>query len=126
MTSADENNKRVVGVLLQNVHARDINIGNVHIGDVYQLPVRPALWVDVPTLPNHFIGQDQLVLDLVRTLAHGMSPAVTIHGLPGVGKSAVAVVLAHHPDILSVFSDGVLWAGLGPSGDPGTHLAAWA
>jgi tetratricopeptide (TPR) repeat protein len=126
MATADENNERVVGVLLQNVQARDIKIGHVHIGDVYQLPDHPALWVHVPPLPNHFIGQDQLVLDLVHRLGNGTSPAVAVHGLPGVGKSAVAVILAHHPKIRSTFSDGVLWAGLGPSGDPASHLAAWA
>ena len=87
---------------------------------------RPPLWANVPALPNHFLGRDALVDDLVQRLLAGQSTALSAEGLPGVGKTTLAVVLAHHPAILAHFSDGVLWAGLGPTPDVPSALAAWA
>ncbi len=52
--------------------------------------------------------------------------ALSAEGLPGVGKTTLAVALAYHPAILSHFSDGVLWAGLGLQPDVLSALAAWA
>ncbi|MCB9133229.1 MAG: hypothetical protein H6647_20090 [Anaerolineales bacterium] len=114
----------IAGVFLQNVQVG----GNLTISGVtVQLPAKlPPLWVNVPSLPNHFLGRDALVDDLVARLIAGHSPALSAEGLPGVGKTTLAVVLAHHPDILAHFSDGVLWAGLGPTPDVPSQLAAWA
>jgi hypothetical protein len=42
-----------------------------------------------------------------------------------VGKSTLAAVLAYHPSVLAHFTDGVLWAGLGPQGDAMSALTAW-
>ena len=114
----------IAGVFLQNVQVG----GNLTISGVtVQLPAKlPPLWVNVPSLPNHFLGRDVLVDDLVARLLAGHSPALSAEGLPGVGKTTLAVVLAHHPGILAHFSDGVLWAGLGPSPDVPSQLAAWA
>lgn len=38
---------------------------------------------------------------------------VALRGLPGVGKTSLAVELAHDPEIRRRFEDGILWAGLG-------------
>jgi len=86
---------------------------------------KPAFFVNVPALPNHFLGRDDLVHDLIQRLLAGASPALSAQGLPGVGKTALAVFLAHHRKVLDHFSDGILWASLGPTPDVMSVLAAW-
>src|SRR5581483_3556872 len=44
---------------------------------------------------------------------------------PGVGKTALAVMLVHHPRVLDTFGDGVLWAGLGPHPNVLEQLSRW-
>jgi tetratricopeptide (TPR) repeat protein/transcriptional regulator with XRE-family HTH domain len=70
-----------------------------------------------PVLPppltgmNRLIGRDALLEQLKeQLLAHS---SLALYGLPGVGKTALALALAHDPDIRTHFCDGVLWAGLG-------------
>ena len=102
--------------------------GNVeHLGDVYILSAeRPPLWIDVPSMPSHFVGRDAIVAELSARLTAGGSVALSAEGKPGVGKTTLAVALAHHRDVLTHFSDGVLWAGLGPQLDLPSRLARWA
>ena len=115
------------GVNLENVTAQGpITISGVTINNITQMAARPPLWANVPALPNHFLGRDALVDNLVQRLLAGQSTALLAEGLPGVGKTTLAVVLAHHPAILAHFSDGVLWAGLGPTPDVPSTLVAWA
>jgi len=102
--------------------------GNIHIGDAYitQPSDRPPLWIDVPSMPSHFIGRDAIVADLSARLTAGGSVALSAEGKPGVDKTTLAVALAHHREVLTHFSDGVLWAGLGPQPDLPSRLARWA
>src|SRR5690606_1431229 len=76
--------------------------------------------------PRAFVGRDALVAELVQRLTSGESVALSAEGLPGVGKTTLAVALAHHPAVLAHFKDGVLWAGLGPNADVASIHAAWA
>jgi tetratricopeptide (TPR) repeat protein/transcriptional regulator with XRE-family HTH domain/DNA polymerase III delta prime subunit len=70
-----------------------------------------------PVLPppltgmNRLIGRDSLLEQLKDQLLDHSSLA--LYGLPGVGKTALALALAHNPEIRTHFGDGVLWAGLG-------------
>jgi len=70
-----------------------------------------------PVLPppltgtNRLIGRDSLLLQIKQQLLEHSSLA--LYGLPGVGKTALAITLAHNPEIRTHFGDGVLWAGLG-------------
>ena len=70
-----------------------------------------------PVLPppltgmNRLIGRDSLLEQLKEQLLGHSSLA--LYGLPGVGKTALALALAHNPEIRTHFGDGVLWAGLG-------------
>ena len=120
----------------QNIsgHAQTAVAGNVgQIGDInsFILPTqRPPLWIDVPSMPSHFVGRDAIVAELVARLTAGgsrsASVALSAEGKPGVGKTTLAVALAHHRDVLAHFSDGMLWAGLGPQPDLPSRLARWA
>jgi tetratricopeptide (TPR) repeat protein len=83
------------------------------------------LYVGVPSLPHHFLGRDELVAELVKRLCAGQTTALAADGLPGVGKTTLAVALARHPQILAHFRDGILWAGLGRLADVASIQATW-
>ncbi|HEY0752365.1 MAG TPA: tetratricopeptide repeat protein [Ktedonobacteraceae bacterium] len=81
----------------------------------------------LPLLPMHFlIGRDQEMKHLQQRLCLGGSAALTaLNGLPGVGKTALAITLAHDPIIRTHFKDGILWAGLGLEPNIQSHLSRW-
>ncbi|HMK07549.1 MAG TPA: NB-ARC domain-containing protein, partial [Anaerolineales bacterium] len=71
------------------------------------------------------IGREDLVAALRSRLTAGRGD-LALHGLPGVGKTALAVELAHDPQVRAAFPDGVLWTGLGRQPDVVSQLALWA
>ncbi len=101
-------------------------IGDIHNNFITQAAERPPLWVQVPGRPARFLGREPLMDNLVARLLADGAPAVAVYGLPGVGKSSVAVMLAHHKRLLAHFSDGILWAGLGLTPDLPSLLLRWA
>lgn len=90
------------------------------------VPAREALHVNVPTVSGQLVGRDELIEQIVSALCRDVAGAWAITGLPGVGKTALAMALANHPAILAHFADGVLWASLGPQPDITAHLQQWA
>jgi tetratricopeptide (TPR) repeat protein len=84
-----------------------------------------AVYAGVPAMPKHFLGREEMVLEMVRRLRSGTEKDVAVEGLPGVGKTTLAVSLVGHPGVLRYFGDGVLWAGLGPNADAMSILAGW-
>ena len=88
----------------------------------------PAL-VDpyLPLLPTHFlIGRDAELASLQQHLCKGSNATLTaLNGLPGVGKTALAITLAHDVAIRAYFKDGILWAGLGLEPNVQSHLSRW-
>lgn len=82
-----------------------------------------------PPLPSHtLIGRDQMLIGLKRQLFAGHTQNVALfalNGLPGVGKTALAIALAHDKEVQKHFSDGILWVGLGKQPDIGAHLTSW-
>lgn len=90
----------------------------------------PATWLydpTIPPLPNEgegLVGRQELLDGLAGQICSGK--CIVLTGLPGVGKTALAVTLIHHPRVRDTFSDGVLWAGLGPRPDVLAQLSRWA
>jgi tetratricopeptide (TPR) repeat protein/transcriptional regulator with XRE-family HTH domain len=61
------------------------------------------------------VGREQELSELRLRLktAEGES-VLALNGLPGVGKTALSLALAHDRELRAYFTDGILWAALGP------------
>jgi tetratricopeptide (TPR) repeat protein len=71
-----------------------------------------------------FVGREALLQELVREIVqHKQSQIYSLQGMPGVGKTAVAVHLAYQ--LRGYFADGVLWAQVSAS-DTMTILSTFA
>ncbi|WP_165423641.1 helix-turn-helix domain-containing protein [Ktedonosporobacter rubrisoli] len=71
-------------------------------------------------------GREEQFYVLKQRLGTEKSPVVAaLSGLPGVGKTALAVELAHDQDIQQYFNGGILWVSPGPRPDIPRLLARW-
>ncbi|MFL7795192.1 MAG: tetratricopeptide repeat protein [Anaerolineae bacterium] len=80
-----------------------------------------------PPRPAHtLVGRDGLMGTLKQRLfSHSGLALAALSGLPGVGKTALAIELAYDPDVLAHFKDGILWIGLGQRPDVFALLDIW-
>jgi tetratricopeptide (TPR) repeat protein/transcriptional regulator with XRE-family HTH domain len=80
----------------------------------------------IPLLPatRKLIGRDD-DLTRIRERLRSSTPLAVLNGLPGVGKTALTITLAHDAEIREHFHDGILWAGLGPNPNITAHLSRW-
>jgi tetratricopeptide (TPR) repeat protein len=86
--------------------------------------------IDDPLVPlpsmTALVGRDGVLRQLKQRLCAGGNGVVTaFNGLPGVGKTALAVALVHDAEVRTHFRDGVLWAGLGPHPQVQSILGRW-
>jgi hypothetical protein len=80
-----------------------------------------------PRPPYMLVGREELLDNIKERLFAGTNrDAAGLTILPGAGKSAIAVQLAHDDEVLEHFPDGVLWAGLGRHPDLLALLGSWA
>ena len=76
--------------------------------------------------PVGLVGREDLLQKLKERLYAGEHVVLSaINGLPGVGKTALAVELVHNREVRAYFRDGVLWAGLGPVPNVAGLLGRW-
>ena len=80
----------------------------------------PFLAPDQPSEP--LVSRDELLDRIKRQLFTG---DLALYGPPGIGKTVLAVGMAHDKEVLAEFLDGVLWANLGRLDVTGA-LNAWA
>ncbi|NJM41086.1 MAG: hypothetical protein HC853_10060 [Anaerolineae bacterium] len=69
------------------------------------------------------VGREGVLDALKQQLLAG--GAVAVQGLPGAGKTALAVALTHDAMLREHFCDGVLWVGLGREPDTLALLGTW-
>jgi tetratricopeptide (TPR) repeat protein/transcriptional regulator with XRE-family HTH domain len=86
-----------------------------------------------PAIPQVARNGDRIVgrTDLLQQIKHLLAEAkggtaIALHGLPGVGKTTLAAMLAADPSVQDGFSGGILWAGLGPAPNLQGALSRWA
>jgi NB-ARC domain len=77
----------------------------------------------IPPAPLSLVGRDVELRHLKERLRS--EAVISLNGLPGVGKTTLAVVVAHDPEIRTHFPDGVLWAPLGTTPDIFGQLRRW-
>ncbi len=100
------------------VPAAELETARRSAGEVPFMPPAPH--------PQGLVGRAELLTELKRhLLGETGSNRLALHGLPGVGKTSIAVELCHDPEVRSRFADGVLWAGLGPQPELAVQLHLW-
>ncbi len=88
------------------------------------IPTWPVYDLALPLQPpTCLVGREHDLAGLKQRLFAGDSAA--LGGLPGVGKTAVAIKLAYDPDIRTHFRNGILWAALGPEPSIPSILTRW-
>ncbi len=89
--------------------------------------VRPVYDPAMPLpLPQPLVGREKLLSVVEQQLSASAGGSfITLYGLPGVGKTSLAIDIAQRASYTESFSDGVLWAGLGPHANPLAHLSRW-
>jgi len=93
------------------------------------LPDSDDVGIYDPVLPlpsiyaDELIGRDDLLQQCrQQLLAHH---CLGLYGSPGIGKTALAVALAHDNEVRAQFCDGVLWAALGVNPNIPAILHRW-
>jgi transcriptional regulator with XRE-family HTH domain len=85
-------------------------------------PAIPQMLADTDGL----VGRDELFEHLKQCLRAGKRlNASALHGLPGIGKTALARELVYDNDMLQHFCDGVLWVSLGQRPNLSGLLGRW-
>ncbi len=88
-------------------------------------PVFPSSLIP-PRPAQPLVGHQQNLAQIKKALlTGGNGVAVALNGLPGVGKTTLAIELAHDPEIIAHFADGILWMGLGRQPDLPALLGIW-
>jgi len=85
----------------------------------------------IPALPagiDRLIGRENELSRLKQQILQAtdnVGGVSALYGTPGVGKSALALALAHDSAIREQFSDGILWGGVGPQPNILSLLSRW-
>ena len=105
-----------------------------HLEEQNPADQQAPIYGSAPAAPDFVIGREY-DLHLIKGLigitnaaspSSPVRPLTVLWGWPGVGKTTLAAVLAHDPDIRRVFPDGVLWVSVGQSPNVFAKLSIWA
>src|SRR5579863_3480539 len=77
-------------------------------------------------IADSLIGRECLLAQVKQQLEDGDHHSlIALHGLPGMGKTSLAVALTLDQALRDHFCDGILWVGLGQEPDVPGQLARW-
>lgn len=94
------------------------------VGAMRPLNMQGAPPFQAPAAPGHFVGRAAEIEQIVQWLTSpGRSAVVSIVGMGGVGKTALAATVAEC--LRTYFAGGILWARVA-NGDPLDILQSWA
>lgn len=99
------------------------------VTDTPQDLTAPIYDIAAPFAPTHpLVGREHDLIRIKAALWETERSVVltALNGLPGVGKTSLAITLVHDPEMRAYFSDGVLWASLGPTPNLAGLLSRWA
>ncbi len=72
------------------------------------------------------VGREKLLRQLKQQLfERGQIALSALNGLPGVGKTSLALSLTHDDEVKTHFCDGILWVGVGPEPNILSLLSRW-
>jgi tetratricopeptide (TPR) repeat protein/transcriptional regulator with XRE-family HTH domain len=125
-------NARELGMLSENEEHDMVEEVTAVTEPITPVAPEPDSFLVDPAIPevlgsaNRLLGRDDLLMQVRERLLQGDSLALTaLNGLPGIGKTALAVALATNWQVQNRFYDGILWAGLGPHPKVLDLLARW-
>ena len=104
---------------------KDVMVGQWRWLPFSESELRDANQLVPPSPPHRLVGLDDLRSNLKQRLFAGGNLALALIGLPGIGKTTLAIALANDPEVRQHFRDGVLWADLGRDGDVLGLLGTW-
>ncbi|NJM39281.1 MAG: hypothetical protein HC853_00210 [Anaerolineae bacterium] len=85
-----------------------------------------SLSIEPPYIALHLYGRDELLNEIKTFLCRRKGEVVSLWGIPGIGKTSLAIRVANDPEIQGEFVDGVIWTSLGRTPNIRTILMAWA
>lgn len=92
----------------------------------------PERRIHDPAIPLPFaggyrlVGRDGILRQLKQRLFDGGNVVLTaLNGIPGVGKTSLALALTYDDEVINHFQDGILWSGLGPQPNILSSLSRW-
>ncbi|HJT56630.1 MAG TPA: tetratricopeptide repeat protein [Ktedonobacteraceae bacterium] len=120
-------------------NARELGLLPDEVGEQHQAPtsqeipaqasMAPIYDAAIPPLSSgtsELVGRSEALSQLRARLCSGKNLVLTaLNGLPGVGKTTLAVAMAHDSRVLEYFGDGALWAGVGPQPNVLALLSRW-
>jgi tetratricopeptide (TPR) repeat protein/transcriptional regulator with XRE-family HTH domain len=100
--------------------AKDNFTQDIMTGETQDIDTFSSQTVDtnIPNDNSLLVGREALLSSLCDQLQHGsrgLTLTTALNGLPGVGKTRMATAICYLPQIREHFSDGILWAPVGPN-----------
>ncbi|HRN51514.1 MAG TPA: NB-ARC domain-containing protein [Anaerolineales bacterium] len=80
---------------------------------------------NLPRQTSTLIGRDKDFTVLKEKLLSRPASPIVIYGLPGVGKTSLALKVANYSEVQATFPGGALWVTLDQKPDVGVELAKW-
>lgn len=89
-------------------------------------PAYPTLYDPALPVARKLVGRSELLGQMREELCATQDESVfTLVGMPGVGKSALAIALAHDGEVRERFYEGILWVDVGSQPNMLSILSRW-